>query len=93
MASELEHRVNIGLPIGTDGKPLQASHARERAFAGDARATFGKEQGVAYLQVPDLGNERFRFRKSSEGGVRPWVLLVMEKPRHGDGRIENEGAQ
>ena len=93
MASELEHRVESGLPIGTDGKPLQASHPRERAFAGDAPATFGKEQGVSHFQVPDLGNERFHLGKSNEGGVRPWVLLVMEKPCHGDGRIEDEGAQ
>ena len=93
MASQLERRVEIGLRIRTDGELLQASQTRERTVSRDAAATFGEEQGVAYLQVPDLGNERFRFRKSSEGGVRPWILLVVEKPSHGNGRVKNEGAQ
>lgn len=93
MASELERVVEVGIRIGTDGEPLQASQTRERSIAGDAPAAFGEEQGVAYFQVPDLGNERFRFRKSSEGGARPWILLVMEKPCHRGGRIEDEGAQ
>ena len=75
------------------GSTIRASQTRERPIAGDAPPAFGEEQGVAYFQVPDLGYERFRFRKSSEGGVRPWVLLVVEEPCHGDGRIENEGVQ
>ena len=93
MASQLERRVEIGLRICSDGELRQAAQARERPVSRDAPAAFGEEQGVAHFQVPHLGDERFRFSKSGEGGIRPRVLFVVEKPRYGDGRIENDRAQ
>ena len=93
MASQVERCVEVGLRIGKYGELLEASQTRAHAASGDAPPTFGEEQGVAYFQVPNLGYERLRFCKSGKGGIRPWILLVVEDPRYGDGRIKNEGAQ
>ena len=56
----------------------------------DASPTFRTEQGAPYFQMPELRDERHVVLEVGQRSVRTRLVLVVEEPRYGDGRVEHE---
>ena len=87
---QLKGRLIVGFFIGLDRQDVQGVETICDPSPREASAPFSREQGVTYLQMPELWYKRAVLYKSFHHVVSSWHIFVIVEPRQNDRGINDE---